>query len=211
MAISTDDHALSEAIALLGHRLSAKRRSGAKRLRKLKDPKAGPMLLSSLQSEIKNPRTWETQYQMIMAIGECNYTPALTFLNELASKKFKASMLYIAIGDSIVRLDRKFDNDPMPILNIIGSKNDMLIDGAFRAVAMMKLRLDDSAIEQIIDFVSSYPQDHGLLFWVAAAAPGWSGVRVQQFLEYCSKSSREDVRKAALAAQQGKHLKWHPL
>ena len=210
MANSTDNNLL-ESLALLSHSASAKRRSGAKRLRKLKNPSAGEALLSSLQKEIKDPRTWETQYQMIMALGECNYTPALSFLNQLAREKFQATALYAALGDSIVRLSRKFENDPEPVLEIMKSENDMLIDGAFRAVAMMRLNLDDNAVKQIIQFVSRRSSNDWLLFWVVAAAPGWSGETVKQFVQYCSQSSRDDIRKAALAAQQGKYLKWNPL
>src|SRR3984957_6504454 len=44
---------------------SPKRRSAAKKLRKLGDPVAGPVLLEALKRELPDIRTWETQYQMI--------------------------------------------------------------------------------------------------------------------------------------------------
>jgi hypothetical protein len=60
---------------------SPKRRSAAKKLRKLGDPVAGPALLEALKHELPDPRTWETQYQMIMALDvtvrrERRWTPA---------------------------------------------------------------------------------------------------------------------------------------
>ena len=55
----------------------------------------------------------------------------------------------------------------------MGTGNPMLIDGAFRAVAMLRLRPDAEAIGQIVSYVSALPAEHHLRFWVAAAAPGW--------------------------------------
>ncbi|MFD4766286.1 hypothetical protein [Streptomyces niveus] len=50
-----------DAIRQLQDRSSAKRRSAAKRLRKLGDPYAGPALLEALKNEVRDSRTWETQ------------------------------------------------------------------------------------------------------------------------------------------------------
>ena len=81
---------MNEIVIQLGDKKSIKRRSAAKKLRKLKDFDAGPSILAALESELKDIRTWETQYQMIMAIGECGYKPALPFLSELAKQNFEA-------------------------------------------------------------------------------------------------------------------------
>jgi HEAT repeat protein len=82
---------LNEIVAQLGDKKSAKRRSAAKKLRKLNYVDVGSSILSALEAELKDVRTWETQYQMIMAIGECGYKPALPFLNELAKQGFGSS------------------------------------------------------------------------------------------------------------------------
>jgi HEAT repeat protein len=121
---------LNEIVAQLGDKKSPKRRSAAKKLRKLKDVDAGPFLLAALETELSDARTWETQYQMIMAIGECGYKPALPFLNELAKQDFEATMVYIAIGDAIVRLSTENKRDTTTILKLIDTSNEMLIDGA---------------------------------------------------------------------------------
>ncbi len=121
---------MNEIVAQLGDKKSPKRRSAAKKLRKLKDVDAGPFLLAALETELSDARTWETQYQMIMAIGECGYKPALPFLNELAKQDFEATMVYIAIGDAIVRLSTENKRDTTTILKLIDTSNEMLIDGA---------------------------------------------------------------------------------
>jgi HEAT repeat protein len=107
---------------------STKRRSAAKKLRKIADINAGRYLLDALKEEIKDARTWETQYQMIMAIGECDFKEALPFLLNLSTKNFESTMVYVAIGDSIVRLSKQHENDALPAINLFKSENQMLID-----------------------------------------------------------------------------------
>lgn len=199
------------AIDLLRHGLSAKRRSAAKRLRKLRRPEAGPALLAALRDEVRDPRTWETQYQMVMALAEAGYTPALPYLEELSRHPFEATMVYTALGDAIVRLGRSSAGDAGPVLRLLDGGNERLVDGALRAVAMLRLGLDRPAVERIVAFASARPPADGLRFWVAAAAPGWRGPAVEAFLRECARGPREDVREAAAAALQGKYRRWSPL
>ena len=79
----------------------------AKELRKLGDPTAGPALVEALHREVTDPRTWETQCQMIMALGHSGYRKGVLVLNMLAQVKFEATMVLVAIGDAFVRLGRR--------------------------------------------------------------------------------------------------------
>jgi hypothetical protein len=209
--MTTDHIALRAAINLLGDKGSPKRRSAAKKLRKLGDASAGVALLDALRAELKDPRTWETQYQMIMALGECGYEEALSFLRELARAKFEATMVYVALGDAIVRLARKHQNVALPVIECARSGNDMLADGAFRAMAMLRMVPDEATIATLIDLVSARPPEDGIPFWVVAAAPGWKGPKVEAFLHECESSPRKDVCDAAKDALLGKYRRWKPL
>lgn len=202
---------LQEAITLLTHKSSPKRRAAAKTLRKLARPEAGPHLFAAFRIETSDPRTWETQYQLIMALATCLHTPALPELQSFAAKTHEATMLYTAVGDAIVRLARSSPQDPQPVLDILKSGNDRLIDGALRAVAQLRLTLDPPAINEIIAFASALPINDGLRFWPAAAAPGWHGPNVEAYLVKCLESSREDVRLAATLALKGQYKQWSPL
>ncbi len=199
------------AIALLADQRSPKRRSGAKRLRKLRDPSVGPALLEALRREVQDSRTWETQYQMIMALGECGYQPALSFLDALARQPFEATMVYVALGDAIIRLGQADKNDATSVLSVMASTNDMLIDGALRAVAMLRLRPNNEAITRIISYAARRPLEDESRLWVAAAAAGWDGSDVQAFLKTSVASPREDVKRAAQASLQKIYLTWNPL
>jgi len=208
--VSTTVSRYTAALALLTHPHSPKRRSGAKMLRKLKDPAAGPALLVALQHELQDPRTWETQYQMIMALAETDYRPVLPYLEALVHHQFEATMIYTALGDAIVRLGHSSTDDVAPALRLLTTDNQMLIAGALRAIAMLHLTPSQAEVEQLIDYVLNHSPHHGADFWIAAAAPGWSGKRVEQFLAQAALSQDDNTRRAAIAAQQKHYLKWNP-
>lgn len=63
---------------------SANRRSAAKKLRNSGDPDAAAAQLTALRREVEDLRTWETQYQMIMALGHCLHVEATEFLMALS-------------------------------------------------------------------------------------------------------------------------------
>lgn len=200
-------------IEQLGAPQSAKRRSAAKKLRKLGVAAAGPALLAALERELEDPRTWETQYQMIMALGECGHRAALPFLKALAARPFGATMIYVAIGDAIVRLSHSGSSDVTPVLQLMrGARDRMLVDGAFRAMAMLRLVPDDAAISEMLDYGKAVGTDgEERRFWLAAAAPGWRGARVAAFLDECERSAAQHVREAATLAKARKYRKWQPL
>ena len=202
---------LDELISQLKDKKSPKRRSAAKKLRKLKNIDAGPFLLTALEEELKDLRTWETQYHMVMAIGECGYKPALGFLQSLASQTFEATMIYVAIGDAIQRLSMQNEQDVTSVFKAIDSGNDMLIDGAIRAMAMLKMVPVELHIEKIINYVTAKNKSDGVHFWVLAAAPGWSGQKVVDYLAFCSTSKRDEITNAVELARKQKYKKWFPL
>lgn len=196
----------------LGDSRSSKRRAAAKKLRKLRATTAGPALLAALEREVRDPRTWETQYQMIMALGESGYREALPFLETLSRQSLEATMVYIGLGDAIVRLSQSGPSDLSPVLKRLReSQNPMLLDGAFRAMAMLRLVPESAEIIEIISFVTKLAPDDGLRFWVAAAAPGWRGSHVNVFIEDCAQSSRPDLQEAASLARMGRYKQWKPL
>ncbi len=202
---------IEEDIEQLSNSRSPKRRAAAKRLRKRQDVAAGPALLAALRSEVRDSRTWETQYQMIMALGECQFTDAVGFLEDLSKREFEATMVYLALGDAIVRLRIQGPEDGAPIIKLMHSRNDMIIDGAFRAMAMVKMTPSNGEIEEMVAFASKLPTDHQNHFWLLAAAPGWGGELVAAYVARCQRSRRKDIRECAELAAQGRYRKWYPL
>ena len=202
---------IQELTSLLESPSSPKRRSAARKLRKLGDPFAGPALLHALKRELLDKRTWETQYQMVMALGHCGYKEAIPLLHILAYERIENTMVLVAVGDAYIRLVCASEDDSKPLFDIFAIRHDnALLDGALRAVAMLRMKFGDDCASRIIDAVVARKQE-SLWFWAAAACPGWSGAAVGAFLDQCLQSDREDIKTAASAAKLKKYLKWNPL
>lgn len=76
---------------------SSKRGSAAKKLRKARLITAVPALIDALKIEVTDKRTWETQYQMVMALAETGSTEALPLLRNLSSMDLEP-MVLLAVG-----------------------------------------------------------------------------------------------------------------
>ncbi len=204
---------LEDNIALLSDSSSGKRRAAAKRLRKAGDPAAGAALFAALQKEVQDTRTWETQYQMIMGIAECGYVEALPFLKERIRKN-PATILDAAIGNAVVRLTHQGKEDAAPVLEIMAGGDEMMINGAFQAMGMLRLVPPAEQIDAILRFLEEHGESpgSGLRFWPAAAAAGWRHhPKVEPFLKSCLESSHQDVQMAAGLSLKGKYKNWNPL
>jgi hypothetical protein len=189
---------------------SAKRRSAAKKLRKLADVEAGAPLLAALRAEVDDPRSWETQYQMIMALGESGYAESWRFIEELSNRVLDATMVYVAIGDALVRLAG--DKGVMTLLGFIKQgRHPSLIDGALRAAAMLRIVPEDDEISAILEYAGALPKDDGNRFWILAACPGWPVEKIAGFLNDVGMSSRADFQEALQLARAGKYKTWRPL
>jgi len=203
---------VAASVEMLYSTQSAARRRGAKRLRKLKDCTACAPLQAALGRELADPRTWETQYQLIMALGESGCRGSLPLLEELGTRVFDATMLYVAIGDALVRLTTVGANDASRVLSLMRTaRHPMLIEGAFRAMAMMKMIPAPGDITHILEYVRALAPANPLRFWVAAGAPGWTADGLDAFLQTCESSPREDLREAAASARARRYKTWKPL
>ncbi|MEV7238978.1 HEAT repeat domain-containing protein [Streptomyces sp. NPDC051020] len=192
MALSAD-----EAINQLGDRTSAKRRSAAKRLNKLAYGAAGPELLRALRREVGHPRTWETQYEMVMALAACKYRPAIEFLTELAQRPTEDTALRLALGNSIVQLRSAEEGFAAPLRWCMDQGDPSLLDGALRAVAENHAPLDTETVDRVLGFLDPLDPYDGLRYWAAVAAAQWPDDRVRTFLKSCVAGPRADVAAAA--------------
>lgn len=209
---------LAEAVDLLSNPKALKRESGAKRLRKLGASESGEALLQALKKELKDKRTWSTQYHLIIALGVVKYEDALPFLWELTSRSFEATILYMALGDAIFRLSLSEKSISESWSELLQTQNPKLLYGALRAIALLRLVPDDATIQAIIaaaekpDFVNDvrgYPGDStGLRYWVIMASVGWKTELVEGFLYRCQQMNVSSLKLTVEDALKKKYVKW---
>ncbi|MFM9718881.1 hypothetical protein, partial [Streptomyces galilaeus] len=74
-----------------------------------------------------------------------------------AKQEFEATMLYVAIGDSITRLTNLTENSVhkaiVQMLNM--PQNPLFADGILRAIAMQKIVPDEEGINKLLVFADS--------------------------------------------------------
>lgn len=207
MAVSLDD-----ALDQLSHPQSTKRRQAAKWLRRLADPEAGPFLLEAFEEELEDPRTWETQYQLAMALGACEYAPAAPALKEAALRELPSAMVYSGLGDALVRVARTGPSDGAPLLWCLGVDRPLLVAGALQACAALRLRVPDLAAGRVFEFVAASEVNRSKTQWFAAAAAlDWTHPGVPAFLEECLASHDFQVSLAAQNSLAGKVTRHSPL
>lgn len=147
---------------------------------------------------------------MIMALGECGYTEALTFLEELSKCHFEATMIYVAIGDVMMRLSWTSKNEISPVAIFLTPRNLHLVEGTLRAMAILHIVPCETDIREIVEFVEKTdPEnlpDNRLWFWAAVAAAGWNTVDSKSFLRKCIVTQIENLTEAAIAATRGEYL-----
>ncbi|MGJ8726141.1 MAG: HEAT repeat domain-containing protein [Roseibacillus sp.] len=195
---------------------SAKRRSAAKKIRKSKDPHAGEALFVALQKELQDLRTWETQYQMIMALGHCLYTDATEFLEGL-SREGRVEMVQIAIGDSLFRLAGGAENNLSKVLEFIDRGDAELIHGAFQAMASERvIPADEIEARKIVEYGCSLKlnENDWAVIWLLRAVPGWPASMVEPLLKHWSaveSDAQQQIHGAVGLARNQKYCKWSPL
>lgn len=209
---------LAEAVELLGNSKALKRELGAKRLRKLGLAESGEAVFNALQKEVKDKRTWSTQYHLIIALGVIKHYSALPFLWEFAHRDFDATILYMALGDAIMRLSLLEKPLKDAWNEILQTQNPKIVYGALRAIALLKLVPDDSIVQDIIDVarkpefvdgVRGYPGDQsGLRYWVAIASAGWKPLLVREFLLESQLINDTSLKYATENALKGKYARW---
>jgi hypothetical protein len=147
---------------------------------------------------------------MVMALGECGYAQASPLIEELSRRDFEASMLYVALGDALVRLSS--GDKISTILNLIeGASHRMLINGALRAMAMLRLVPTEPEILRIFAYATHLSVNDGSRFWIIAACPGWPTKATEPFLGDWEKTDRPDFHEALVLAKSGKYKTWRPL
>jgi len=197
-----------------------KRESGAKKLRKLESIESGPFLFEAFQKEMKDVRTWSTQYHLILALGHSKFEKALPYLKNIAFKEFDATMIYNSLGDSIFRLSIISESIENTLKIIYSYNNFSVINGAFRALASLRRIPSDQVIKEIFkigsepkgtETLQGYPNDQtGIRKWIVWASAEWKDELKTDFLNNCEKINDQQLLMAVESARKVKYYKSSP-
>ena len=210
------DSATEALVAQLTDSKSAKRRSAARQLRRIGDPDAGAAVLSALERELKDVRTWETQYQMIMALGHCLHFEAIGFLERL-SHEGRVESVQSAIGNALFRLSRAAEGDLSKVEQLIERGDPELISGALEAVAMERIiPNDEEQARRIIDYGCSLElgENDWAAIWLLRAVPGWPPELAEPLIVHWGQvdfKANQQIHGAVELARKRKYYKWSPL
>jgi len=195
---------------------SAKRRSAAKKIRTSGNPEAGPILLAALQKELGDQRTWETQYQMIMALGHCLHFKANDFLEAL-SHEGRIESVQSAIGDTLFRLSDGLEGDMGKVEEFIERNDPELIQGAFQAMAVQRIvPVSENSARRIVDYGCSLKlgENDWAVIWLLRAVPGWPSHLIEPLLTHWGRvdfREQQQIHTAVQFARETKYCKWSPL
>jgi len=85
------------------------------------------------------------------------------------------------------------------------------VNGGVRSLAILHIVPSNSYVRKIIQY-ASLKNNKDLQFWTIAATPGWPKKLTKKLLEQAINFSElKDTKRAALAALNGKYLKWKHL
>ena len=199
----------------LTNKASAVRRRAAKNIRKYNLVELGEELYLSYLHERKDKRTWETQMEMINALGKIRDTAVLTYLEEILEKNKRLDAITSSAALAYIRITRQSNNDIKPVLHLMEHGNLSVLVGVADALVYDKMIPAKEEQELLINLFDNMPLDR--LYenrgcfdpreaFLAALSQWDKNVTKEYITKYLNDSDR-DLRMYAEAALKGKCLK----
>lgn len=180
---------------------SADRKRGAKEIGKIKAVELGDFLFEKYLIERNDTRTWETQCEMIKALGLLNYTNAISEIELIVKNNIPHDMITTEATIAFVRLKRKNINDGKPVLELLKFGSVSVICGALEVLAIDQMLPDDETIKDILllswdinKHKDRVGYEYGLIDsrkYLAIACANWSIELTRDFLNHCIETACE--------------------
>lgn len=195
----------------LQNKLSRKRRSTAKKVGKSRLIQLGDSLYNAYIKECEDKRTWETQTEMILALGRIGYTDALSDLKQIIDANKPHDMITVAAARSYVRLKRKSLNDVEPVIELLKFGNLSVLNGATDVLTFDDMQPAEEDIKTIISILNIKDESEisirglgdpreGLL----SAMSKWKDATSRAYLKRFAESGNSVLRECAELALKGK-------
>jgi hypothetical protein len=196
---------------------SEKRRNAAKKISKNRLPELGDQLYAAYLKEKEDKRTWETQYEMVKALGLIDYKKSLENIYETVRQNEPHDMITVGASLAYIRLKRKSLSDSAPVLELLEFGRISVIAGVVMVLAIDKMIPDNDAIEKIIKICWDLhrhkdvtPHDMDDRKYLAIACANWDKNLVKDFLNHCIETAKENdnnLREVSQNSLKGKYSK----
>lgn len=195
----------------LNNKLSGKRRSAAKKIGRHKLTQLGEDLYNAYIREREDKRTWETQTEMILALGRIGYPHVLPELRSIIEHNEPHDMITIAAARSYVRLKRKDINDATPVIELLEFGNLSVLNGALDILAFDNMEPCEEEIRTIITLLNGKNERDISISGLGdprepliSAMSRWKDPASRDYLTRFSASQNRTLRESAEAALAGK-------
>lgn len=169
-------------------------------------------LIAALKEQMNYPKSWQTQCELIKAIGKTGCIEALQLLKNLIENDFESTILYRELAFSIIVLENIALKNLDFLFLSFKKKNAGQIAGACAGVLYLKIIPTEEEISKIISEVAAYTEYEGQIMtpraYIAALAYLWPVSSVKEFLESCKESSSRVISQIAADSLQGKKSKF---
>jgi len=202
--------------AKLESKKSADRKRAAKEIGKLKLSYFGDDLYTAYLKETKDKRTWETQVEMILALGLIDYKNALKEIDAIIRVNNPHDMITYAAAQSYVRLTRKSINDASPVIELLQFGGLSTVSGCLNPLGYDRMLPNENQIKELIKLTwdlhkhKDWERGYGdPRYGIAAACAGWNRELTKDFLEHCLATANGDtpVEYVSENSLKGKYVK----
>ncbi|WP_316771533.1 HEAT repeat domain-containing protein [Pedobacter frigiditerrae] len=194
---------------------SGKRRSAAKKIGKNEIIQLGDELYNAYLKEREDKRTWETQTEMILALGKIGYQKALPELKHIIDKNEPHDMVTIASARSYVRLKRKDLNDAQPVIELLKTGNFSVISGATSILTFDDMKPSISEIETIISIFDGKKEEEiaikgygDIREYLISAMSKWDKKLCAEYLNQFINADNAKLKAIAEDALKGKKSRY---
>jgi hypothetical protein len=156
-------------------------------------------LHSAYLKEIKEERTWQTQVEMINALGKLNAKEALPEIEAIVRQNKPHDMITVSASAAFIRLNRKSTNDAQPTLELLDFGSVSVISGALQPLAVDQMTPSESEIKELLKLCwdinkhkDRIGQEYGLVdsrLYPAAACANWDRKLTEGFLNHCIETA----------------------
>ena len=144
---------------------STKRRGAAKKIGKYHIKELEEQLLEAYTKEQTDSRTWETQVEMIRALGKIGATFATKIIENVMRNPQSDGARTSVATTAYIRLVRMDNDDAQPIVDMLAEDiNISVINGLFDALLFDDMRPQIEQVDKIIDFAEQH-EDYFESIW----------------------------------------------